>query len=78
MMEHKVLLSLYLQRDAATAPNVGDRVPYVIIKAAKGAKVIFLWPFYFLVNFAWKIERVMYSASTGLWEVRGSYLCARK
>jgi DNA polymerase delta subunit 1 len=28
------------QRDAATAPNVGDRVPYVIIKAAKGAKVI--------------------------------------
>lgn len=27
------------QRDAATAPNVGDRVPYVIIKAAKGAKV---------------------------------------
>ncbi|KAK9135052.1 hypothetical protein Syun_014382 [Stephania yunnanensis] len=25
-------------RDAATAPNVGDRVPYVIIKAAKGAK----------------------------------------
>lgn len=30
----------YQQRDAATAPNVGDRVPYVIIKAAKGAKVI--------------------------------------
>lgn len=28
-----------LQRDAATAPTVGDRVPYVIIKAAKGAKV---------------------------------------
>lgn len=27
------------QRDAATAPTVGDRVPYVIIKAAKGAKV---------------------------------------
>jgi DNA polymerase delta subunit 1 len=26
------------QRDAATAPSVGDRVPYVIIKAAKGAK----------------------------------------
>ncbi|XP_058068532.1 DNA polymerase delta catalytic subunit-like [Magnolia sinica] len=25
-------------RDAATAPNVGDRVLYVIIKAAKGAK----------------------------------------
>ena len=29
------------QRDAATAPNVGDRVPYVIIKAAKGAKVMY-------------------------------------
>lgn len=29
------------QRDAATAPTVGDRVPYVIIKAAKGAKVVF-------------------------------------
>ncbi|XP_028126113.1 DNA polymerase delta catalytic subunit-like [Camellia sinensis] len=27
-----------LERDAATAPNVGDSVPYVIIKAAKGAK----------------------------------------
>jgi len=27
------------QRDPATAPTVGDRVPYVIIKAAKGAKV---------------------------------------
>ena len=27
------------QRDAATAPGVGDRVPYVIIKGAKGAKV---------------------------------------
>ncbi|CAI0428312.1 unnamed protein product [Linum tenue] len=26
------------QRDAATAPNVGDRVAYVIIEAAKGAK----------------------------------------
>ncbi|KAL4556929.1 hypothetical protein LXL04_035096 [Taraxacum kok-saghyz] len=26
------------QRDAATAPNVGDRVPYVIIKGAKSAK----------------------------------------
>lgn len=30
------------QRDAATAPNMGDRVPYVIVKAAKGAKVIIL------------------------------------
>ncbi|KAL3630140.1 DNA polymerase delta catalytic subunit [Castilleja foliolosa] len=26
------------RRDAATAPSVGDRVPYVIVKAAKGAK----------------------------------------
>lgn len=26
------------KRDMATAPGVGDRVPYVIIKAAKGAK----------------------------------------
>ncbi|KAM7256627.1 hypothetical protein ACFE04_012368 [Oxalis oulophora] len=26
------------QRDPATAPNVGDRVPYVIVKSAKGAK----------------------------------------
>ncbi|XP_072055019.1 DNA polymerase delta catalytic subunit isoform X2 [Arachis hypogaea] len=25
-------------QDAAAAPNVGDRVPYVIFKAAKGAK----------------------------------------
>jgi DNA polymerase delta subunit 1 len=26
------------KRDPATAPTVGDRVPYVIVKAAKGAK----------------------------------------
>lgn len=32
-------LVLFTQRDAATAPNVGDRVPYVIIKGAKSAKV---------------------------------------
>ncbi|KAH9668764.1 DNA polymerase delta catalytic subunit [Citrus sinensis] len=32
------LLNVPFARDAATAPNVGDRVPYVIIKAAKGAK----------------------------------------
>lgn len=25
------------KRDAGSAPNLGDRVPYVIIKAAKGA-----------------------------------------
>ena len=34
------MLYFAYQRDAATAPNVGDRVPYVIVKAAKGAKVI--------------------------------------
>ncbi|WMV52566.1 hypothetical protein MTR67_045951 [Solanum verrucosum] len=28
----------FIKRDAATAPSIGDRVPYVIIKAAKGAK----------------------------------------
>ena len=33
------ILSSFEQRDHATAPNVGDRVPYVIVKAAKGAKV---------------------------------------
>ncbi|XP_058075608.1 DNA polymerase delta catalytic subunit-like [Magnolia sinica] len=32
------LCGCHEKRDAATAPNVGDRVPYVIIKAAKGAK----------------------------------------
>eukprot|EP00959_Pyramimonas_sp_CCMP1952_P125452 2623102-Pyramimonas_sp.AAC.1 len=26
------------KRDPVTAPNVGDRIPYVIVKAAKGAK----------------------------------------
>lgn len=25
------------KRDAGSAPNLGDRVPYVIIKAAKGS-----------------------------------------
>lgn len=35
----RILIISHLQRDAATAPNVGDRVPYVIIKAARGAKV---------------------------------------
>ncbi|KAK6128262.1 hypothetical protein DH2020_038000 [Rehmannia glutinosa] len=34
-----VTLELPSERDAATAPNVGDRVPYVMIKAAKGVKV---------------------------------------
>lgn len=33
-----MLITAHLQRDAATAPNVGDRVPYVIIKET-GAKV---------------------------------------
>ncbi|XP_058075667.1 uncharacterized protein LOC131224137 [Magnolia sinica] len=32
------LCGCHEKRDAATAPNVGDRVLYVIIKAAKGAK----------------------------------------
>lgn len=35
---HVELAERMRKRDAATAPNVGDRVPYVIIKAAKGAK----------------------------------------
>eukprot|EP00879_Flechtneria_rotunda_P026325 GHRR01028063.1.p1 GENE.GHRR01028063.1~~GHRR01028063.1.p1 ORF type:complete len:255 (+),score=96.26 GHRR01028063.1:87-851(+) len=35
---HVMLAEKMRQRDPATAPAVGDRVPYVIIKAAKGAK----------------------------------------
>ncbi|KAM1026947.1 hypothetical protein ACFX2A_040772 [Malus domestica] len=35
---HVELAERMRKRDAATTPNVGDRVPYVIIKAAKGAK----------------------------------------
>ncbi|OMP04435.1 DNA-directed DNA polymerase, family B, pol2 [Corchorus olitorius] len=35
---HVELAERMRKRDPATAPNVGDRVPYVIIKAAKGAK----------------------------------------
>ncbi|OVA06886.1 DNA-directed DNA polymerase [Macleaya cordata] len=35
---HVELADRMRKRDAATAPNVGDRVPYVIVKAAKGAK----------------------------------------
>lgn len=35
---HVELAKRMRQRDAATAPNVGDRIPYVIIKAAKNAK----------------------------------------
>ncbi|KAL0863005.1 hypothetical protein Bca101_042123 [Brassica carinata] len=35
---HGELAERMRKRDAATAPNVGDRVPYVIIQAAKGAK----------------------------------------
>jgi DNA polymerase delta subunit 1 len=35
---HVELAERMRKRDAATAPSVGDRVPYVIIKAAKGAK----------------------------------------
>ncbi|KAL2630232.1 hypothetical protein R1flu_014918 [Riccia fluitans] len=35
---HVELAERMRKRDSATAPGVGDRVPYVIIKAAKGAK----------------------------------------
>ncbi|KAF6158904.1 hypothetical protein GIB67_012321 [Kingdonia uniflora] len=35
---HNELAERMRKRDAATAPTIGDRVPYVIIKAAKGAK----------------------------------------
>lgn len=35
---HVELAERIRKRDAATAPNVGDQVPYVIIKATKGAK----------------------------------------
>ncbi|GAX78824.1 hypothetical protein CEUSTIGMA_g6261.t1 [Chlamydomonas eustigma] len=35
---HVELAKKMRKRDAATAPTTGDRVPYVIIKAAKGAK----------------------------------------
>ncbi|CAM6083744.1 unnamed protein product [Calypogeia fissa] len=35
---HVELAERMRKRDAATAPTVGDRVPYVIIKAVKGAK----------------------------------------
>ncbi|PSC71316.1 DNA polymerase delta catalytic subunit [Micractinium conductrix] len=35
---HVELAKKMKKRDLATAPSVGDRVPYVIIKAAKGAK----------------------------------------
>lgn len=35
---HVELAKKMRKRDPATAPGVGDRVPYVIIKAAKGAR----------------------------------------
>lgn len=35
---HVELAKKMKKRDLATAPAVGDRVPYVIVKAAKGAK----------------------------------------
>ncbi|XVF34040.1 hypothetical protein REPUB_Repub18cG0022900 [Reevesia pubescens] len=40
LLMNRMDLSLLVitKRDAATAPNFGDRVPYVIIKATKGAK----------------------------------------
>ena len=36
---HVELAKKMKKRDPATAPSVGDRIPYVIVKAAKGAKV---------------------------------------
>lgn len=33
---HVVLANKMMKRDAGTAPKLGDRVPYVIISAAKG------------------------------------------
>ncbi|ESW20839.1 hypothetical protein PHAVU_005G019000 [Phaseolus vulgaris] len=38
MAAHVELAERMHKRDAATSPNVGDRVPYVIIKAPEGAK----------------------------------------
>lgn len=35
---HVELAEKMRKRDPATAPTIGDRVPYVIVKAAKGAK----------------------------------------
>ena len=35
---HVELAKKMRKRDPATAPGIGDRVPYVIVKAAKGAK----------------------------------------
>jgi DNA polymerase delta subunit 1 len=35
---HVELAEKMRKRDPATAPSIGDRVPFVIIKAAKGAK----------------------------------------
>jgi DNA polymerase delta subunit 1 len=35
---HAELADRMRKRDAHTAPNIGDRVPYVMIKSAKGAK----------------------------------------
>jgi hypothetical protein len=37
---HVELAEKMRKRDAATAPAIGDRVPYVIIKAAKGARAV--------------------------------------
>jgi DNA polymerase elongation subunit (family B) len=36
---HVELAEKMRKRDPATAPAIGDRVPYVIIKAAKGAQL---------------------------------------
>lgn len=36
---HVTLMEKMLARDKGTAPKVGDRVPYVIIKGNKGARL---------------------------------------
>jgi len=39
---HVELAEKMRKRDPATAPAIGDRVPYVIVKAAKG-ELAFQW-----------------------------------
>ena len=38
-MPHVMLADKMRKRDAATAPNIGDRVPYVIVKGDKNSKI---------------------------------------
>ena len=37
-LAHVILAEKMKQRDAASAPNVGDRVAYVVVKGTKGSK----------------------------------------